>query len=59
MKAASKLSGVKHTLQEKNLTAVMIENCGLSDERIYQTTASMPEQASYYTTVLVKEGVHD
>lgn len=59
MKAASKLSGVKHTLQEKNMAAIMIENCGLTDEHIYRTTASMPEQAGYYTTVLVKEEVHD
>lgn len=59
MKAASKLSGVKHTLQEKHMTAVMIENCGLPDEHIYQGAASMPEQASYYSIVLVKEGTHD
>ncbi|MCI8270092.1 MAG: precorrin-2 C(20)-methyltransferase [Lachnospiraceae bacterium] len=54
MKAGSKLSRVKQTLQEKDMTAVMVENCGFSDEHIYDVISSMPEKASYYTTVLVK-----
>lgn len=59
MKAASKLSSVKHTLQEKNMTGVMIENCGMPDEHIYRNIDEMPEQASYYTIVLTKEETHD
>lgn len=59
MKAASKLSSVKHTLQEKNMTGVMIENCGMPDEHIYLNVDEMPEQASYYTIVLTKEETHD
>ncbi|MCI9105853.1 MAG: precorrin-2 C(20)-methyltransferase, partial [Lachnospiraceae bacterium] len=54
MKAGSKLSRVKQTLQEKDMTAVMVENCGFSNEHIYDVITAMPEKASYYTTVLVK-----
>ncbi len=59
MKAASKLPYVKQTLREKNVTAAIIENCGLPGERIYGLSDDMPKEASYYTTVVVKENEHD
>ncbi len=49
MKAASKLPYVKQTLREKNVTAAIIENCGLPGERIYGLSDDMPKEASYYT----------
>lgn len=59
MKAASKLSAVKHTIEEKGMDGVMVENCGFEDEHIYRGIQGMPDQAGYYTIVLVKEGKHD
>lgn len=59
MKTASRLSDVKRTLREKGMTGVMVENCGLADEHIYSDTDEIPEQAGYYTIVLVKEENHD
>lgn len=59
MKAASKLPYVKQTLREKNVAAAIIENCGLPGERIYGLSDDMPKEASYYTTVVVKENEHD
>lgn len=59
MKAASKLPDVKKALQEKGLAGIMVENCGLSDERIYDNIDDMPEKASYYTIVVVKENGYD
>lgn len=59
MKAGSKLPVVKQTLREKNMPGVMVENCGLPDERIYKDIDDMPEQASYYTIVVVKENEDD
>lgn len=59
MKAASKLSSVKKTLREKGMTGIMVENCGLSDEHIYENMSEMPDTASYYTIVVVKESEHD
>ena len=55
MKAASQLSKVKQILQENDMAAVMVENCGMEEEHIYFTVEEMPEKASYYATVLVKE----
>lgn len=59
MKAGSKLPVVKKTLTEKGMTGIMVENCGLSDECIYDNIEDMPDTASYYTIVVVKEKEHD
>lgn len=56
MKAASKIGDVKKTLQEKELEGTMIENCGMSDEHIYESVEEIPEKASYYSLVVVKDG---
>ena len=59
MKAASKLSVVKQTLKAKGMKGIMVENCGLPEERIYRQADEMPENASYYTIIVVKENGHD
>ena len=55
MKAASKLDVVRKTLLENGNHAVMIENCGMEDERIYYATEEIPEKGSYYSLMIVKE----
>lgn len=55
MKAASRLPEVKRILQENDMDAAMVENCGMEEEHVYFTVEEMPEKASYYATVLVKE----
>lgn len=57
MKAASKLSDVKKVLKEQGQEAWMIENCGMEEEKIYHSVEEMPEKATYYTTLLVKEAI--
>lgn len=57
MKAASKLSDVKKVLKEQGQEAWMIENCGMEEEKIYHGVEEMPEKATYYTTLLVKEEI--
>ena len=44
MKSASGISEVK-----------MIENCGMPEERIYERIEDVPEQAGYYSLLIVKE----
>ena len=39
------------------MDAQMIENCGMEDEKIYHDVEEMPEKATYYTTLLVKEEI--
>lgn len=55
MKAGSKLSEVKQALKENGCRAVMIENCGMEDERIYRSTEEIPDTGSYYSLTIVKE----
>ena len=59
MKAASRISAVKDRLKEKEIKGIMVENCGMPDEHIYETVDDMPERASYYSIVVVKENKHD
>ena len=59
MKAASKMPLVKATLKEKHMTGIMIENCGMPEEHIYHKIDEIPERASYYSIIVVKEGNHD
>ncbi len=55
MKAASKMDAVKKTLLEQKAGAVMVENCGLENETIYRGTEQIPDQAGYYSIIVVKE----
>ncbi len=54
MKAASKMDAVKKTLLEQKAGAVMVENCGLENETIYRGTEQIPDQAGYYSIIVVK-----
>lgn len=56
MKAGSKLGQVRRLLVEQGADAVMVENCGMADERVYHGAQEIPEQAGYYTLIVVKEG---
>ena len=56
MKAGRKMKEVKATLQEIGAQAVMIENCGMPDEKIYANAEEIPENAGYYSLSIVKEG---
>ncbi|MCI8836577.1 MAG: precorrin-2 C(20)-methyltransferase [Hungatella sp.] len=55
MKAASGLSRIKTMLLERNQAAVMVENCGMADERICPDVRRMPDEAGYYTILVARE----
>ena len=55
VEAASKMDAVKKTLLEQKAGAVMVENCGLENETIYRGTEQIPDQAGYYSLIVVKE----
>ena len=59
MKAASKMHIVKETLLRNELKGAMIENCGMPEEHIYYGVDEIPDQASYYSIIVVKEDHHD
>lgn len=57
MKSGREFSQVLNTLREKGLLrhASMVQDCGLPTQQVYQTLESAPEQAGYFTTIIVKE----
>ena len=55
MKAGQKIQDVKEMLKVSGKNAVMIQNCGMPDEKIYRTVEEIPEDAGYYSLIIVKE----
>lgn len=55
MKAGRKMSRVKAVLTSRKLDAVMVENCGMADEKIYRSAEEIPEDAGYYSLIIVKD----
>ena len=55
MKSGKKLKQVRDGIIENDSDAVMIENCGMPDEKIYKNVQEIPEQAGYYTLIIVKD----
>ncbi|MDO5424545.1 MAG: precorrin-2 C(20)-methyltransferase [Eubacteriales bacterium] len=56
MKAGKKMGEVKEKLKATGAQAVMIENCGMPEEHIYRNADEIPENAGYYSLIIVKEG---
>ena len=42
-------------VKAKGLKASMVENCGLPDQKIYRSLEEIPQDAGYYSLMLVKE----
>ncbi|MBS7007398.1 precorrin-2 C(20)-methyltransferase [Anaerostipes sp.] len=55
MKAGKNLPKLKEKLVQENLAGRMVENCGMGDERLYESTAEIPREAGYYSLIIVKE----
>ena len=55
MTAGKKMGQVKEELKAMGAEAVMIENCGMPDEKIYRSADEIPEDAGYYSLIIVKE----
>ncbi|OOB78528.1 MAG: precorrin-2 C(20)-methyltransferase [Epulopiscium sp. Nuni2H_MBin003] len=55
MKAASKMKEVKEQLKKANSTAVMIENCGMPNEKVYNSLDEIPDSSGYYSLIIVKD----
>lgn len=55
MKAGKKIGDVKEKIRQTGADAMMIENCGMPDEKIYRTVEEIPEDAGYYSLIIVKD----
>lgn len=57
MKSGKKLKEIRESILRSGQDAVMIENCGMPEEKIYRSAQEIPEQAGYYTLIIVKERI--
>lgn len=55
MKTGKKLKQVRDSILESAQEAVMIEDCGMPTEKIYNSAEEIPEQSGYYSLIIVKE----
>lgn len=55
MKSGTKMNQVKDILRESGRKVVMVENCGMENERIYRSTEEIPDDAGYYSLIIAKE----
>lgn len=55
MKAGKKMGEVKMQLKALDANVVMIENCGMENEKIFEGVDAIPEDAGYYSLIIVKE----
>ncbi len=55
MKVASKMPMVKEYIRKHHNDVVMVENCGMDGEKVYTSCEDIPENASYYSLLIVKE----
>ncbi|HCT92945.1 MAG TPA: precorrin-2 C(20)-methyltransferase [Lachnospiraceae bacterium] len=55
MKAGRKMREVKAVLEKTGASASMIENCGMANEKIYASVEEIPEDAGYYSLIIIKD----
>lgn len=55
MKAGKQMKDVKARLSGTQKTVYGVENCGMENERIYKDLAQIPDDAGYYSMVILKD----
>lgn len=55
MKAGKKMGQVREQLKKMKVQVSMVENCGMENEKIYHSAEEIPEEAGYYSLIIVKE----
>ena len=54
MKAGSGLKTLKEKIRNNGKKAYLAENCGMEDERVYSDIEKMPDEAGYFSILIVK-----
>lgn len=54
MKSGSKMKQVKEQIRHSGREAVMVENCGCSNEKVYRSVDEIPDDAGYYSLIIAK-----
>lgn len=55
MKSGKRLTDVKALLKASGMDALMVENYGMENEKIYRHTDEIPDDAGYFSLLIVKE----
>lgn len=55
MKSGKMITAVKTQLTAMDAKVMMIENCGMVNEKIYNGAEEIPDDAGYYSLIIVKE----
>lgn len=55
MKSGKKIAEVRERLKEQNADVLMVENCGMENEKVYTSAEEIPDDAGYYSLIIVKE----
>lgn len=55
MKSGSKMSQVKELLRTSGKEVVMVENCGLPQEKVFRGVEEIPDDAGYYSLIIAKD----
>ena len=53
MKAARNLTAIKEAVRASGREAVMVENCGLEDERVFTGIDELPDDAGYFSLIII------
>ena len=56
MKVGSRMQEIKDAIAQSGREVIMVENCGMPEEHVYYGVEELPEQAGYYSLMIVKEG---
>ena len=54
MKAGGRLRSLKEKISAAGKSAYLVENCGLPNEKVYDDIRSMPDEAGYFSLLLVR-----
>ena len=57
MKSGRRMKEIKELIARSGRDAVMVENCGMKDEKIYYHVEDIPETAGYYSLIISRETV--
>lgn len=55
MKAGRKMNEVKQLLSQGSYQVMMVENCGMIQEHVYKSVQEIPEDAGYYSLIIVRD----
>lgn len=55
MKSGKKMANVKNELKEHDYDVVMVENCGMEQEKVHYGAENIDENAGYYSLIIAKD----